>query len=61
MKVSDFEVCFGRGSVCFTCCMGHILGNDEPAFENMEIECDECGATLVLKKVDGKLMWFGKK
>jgi hypothetical protein len=44
MKVSDFDIDFDSGSL-FTCCMSDVMGRqDEDAFENMIIECDECGA-----------------
>ena len=59
MKVSDFEVDFDSG--VFNCCQDHVYNCSDPCKENDLICCDECGISMRLEKVNGKLMWRAVK
>jgi len=58
-KVCDYEIDWDSG--LFTCCADEIMNNEGPALPGDQIECDSCGATMVLQEKNGVLMWRGQK
>jgi len=56
MKVRDYEVDYSSGLI--TCCGDEVMNNSSEAEEGMIIECEECGAKMVLKDCgNGTLKW----
>lgn len=57
-RVCDYELDWNSG--LFSCCMDEVMNNNDVATEGMELTCDSCGATMVLRRTGGALMWQAK-
>ena len=56
MKVRDFDVDFSSPGL-LTCCLDDVMNNSSEAKEGMVIECQDCGAKMILQNRGGTLKW----
>jgi hypothetical protein len=53
-KVCDYPIDYGT---LFNCCADEIFNDKRKVVPKMRITCQDCGKVMVLRDVNGKMMW----